>query len=103
MAKKLVYHQNEIGHEINESLEKYGSNDREIYCRKLHKITEPNMEDCMNCKCMAGWMMGRGHECVWEDLVDTFTEVVRIPHKDAQKEFLRVSKLIDEGVLEKEV
>lgn len=103
MAVKLVLHQNAIGHEINESLEKYGEKDRQIYCRKLHKITEPNEEDCRNCPCMAGWMQGRGHECAWEDVSDTFEEVKYIPHEDAQKELFRVSQLIDAGVIRKEV
>ena len=43
MEKKLVYHRNWIGHEINESLMYHADDvfDREIYCRKLHLITEP--------------------------------------------------------------
>ena len=36
MNKRLVYHHNLIGHEINETLNYYKNDifDREIYCRK---------------------------------------------------------------------
>ena len=86
MAVKLVSHHNLIGHEINESMEKYGVSDREIYCKRLHKITEPLAEDCDNCPYFDGFLMGHGHECV---------------HEDAKKEFIRVSQLIDQGWIKK--
>lgn len=102
MAIKQVYHQNLIGHEINESIqEEYDSKDREIFCKKLHKITEPDEKDCDSCPYFAGFMMGHGHECVWEDVIDTDEDTKIIPHQDARKEMYRVSKLIDEGILKK--
>lgn len=102
MAVKQVYHQNLIGHEINESIQgEYNSKDREIFCKKLHKITEPDAKECDSCPYFAGWMMGRGHECKWEDVIDADSDTRVIPHKDARKEMYRVSKLIDEGVIKK--
>lgn len=100
MDKKLIYHHNLIGHEINESLEFYASDalDREIYCRKKHLVTEPVESDCKSCPCFAGLEQGHGHECAWED-VTTEEHVVR--HEERYKEYERVDKLIKLGVLEK--
>ena len=102
MAVKQVYHLNLIGHEINESLQYgYGTKDREIFCKRLHKITEPDAKDCDSCPYFAGWMMGHGHECKWEDVIDADDDIKIIPHEDARKEMYRVSKLIDKGIIEK--
>lgn len=102
MELKEVYHQNMIGHEINQSIQdEHPVGDREIYCKRQHKIVEPDAKDCEKCPYFAGWMMGHGHECVWEDVTDTNQIVVTIPHQDARKELMRVSKLIDAGVLKK--
>lgn len=101
MAVKLVSHHNLIGHEINESMEKYGVSDREIYCKRLHKITEPLAEDCDNCPYFDGFLMGHGHECVWEDVIDVDEDTRIIPHEDTKKEFIRVSQLIDQGWIKK--
>ena len=113
--KKVINHQNWIRDNIN--FAQFGPpSDREIYCRKLHKITEPLMSDCGKCSYMAGWMGGNGHECVWEDIVPddlndddngalfnrtSEWETRDIPWKDRKKELARVSKLIDQGLLEK--
>lgn len=97
----LVTHYNKIGHEINESLENYGTTDREIYCRKLHKITEPKRKDCESCPYFNGLMQGHGHECVWEDGYYVGEEEKVIEHKDRNAEFLRASQLIDEGYLKR--
>ena len=99
MQKKLVYHHNMIGHEINESLEYYADDvfDREIYCRKLHQIKEPLKEDCIGCPCFKGWEQGHGIECAWEDVAET--EYV-VQHEDRYKEYERVDKLVKLGVIE---
>ena len=99
MQKKLVYHHNMIGHEINESLEYYVDDvfDREIYCRKLHQIKEPLKEDCTGCPCFEGWEQGHGIECAWEDVAET--EYV-VQHEDRYKEYERVDKLVKLGVIE---
>ena len=48
MMKKLIRHINFIGHEINQSIEDgYPESDREVYCKKLHTIKEPDEADCM--------------------------------------------------------
>ncbi len=101
MAVKQVYHMNAIGHEINESLANYPASDREIYCKRLHKITEPDAEVCDKCPYFAGWMQGHGHECKWEDVIDINRDEKFIPHDKVRDEFIRVSKLIDEGVIKK--
>ena len=95
-------HYNKIGHEINESLTEYPSNDREVYCKKLHTVKEPEEADCMGCPYFGGLMQGYGHECVWDDDVPTTFDTEQVVDwEDRNKEFLRVSKLIDKGVLKK--
>lgn len=102
MAVKLVYHQNIIGHEINESVEnKYPTSDREIFCKKLHKIIEPDAELCDSCPYFSGTLMGHGIECKWEDVIDINLDEKVIPYHMRQQELIRVSKLIDEGVIQK--
>lgn len=105
MKLKQIYHTNLIGHEINESVsEGYDSSDREIYCKKLHKIFEPNAGDCEKCSYFAGRAMGHGIECKWEDVPDEEypdSDEKVIHHKDRRKEMLRVSELIDKGILKK--
>lgn len=102
MALKQVYHVNLIGHNINESLENnYPKSDREIFCKKLHKITEPDYEDCINCAYFAGTAMGHGIECKWEDVIDVYEDEKVIIHDQVRDEFKRVSKLIDKGILKK--
>lgn len=97
MEKRMVYHHNLIGHEINESLEYYADDvlDREIYCRKRHVVTEPLKEDCMNCPCFAGVEQGHGIECAWEDII----EECIIKHEDRYREYERVDKLMKLGIL----
>lgn len=94
-------HLNFIGHEINESLVGYDDHDREIFCKKLHKITVPMKDDCETCPYYDGWMNGYGHQCTWEDQSENGNPELIIPHEDRRKEMLRVSKLIDEGVIKK--
>ena len=100
MEKKLVCHRNWIGHEINESLMYHADDvfDREIYCRKLHLITEPLISECCKCQCYEGAMQGKGHECVWEDVTE---EQYDVPHKDRYQEYERVDKLIKMGMLKR--
>lgn len=100
MEKKLVYHHNWIGHEINESLMYHADDvfDREIYCRKLHLVTEPLKSECCKCQCYESVMQGKGHECVWEDVTEEHCDV---QHQDRYKEYERVDKLIKLGVLKR--
>lgn len=103
MMKKLIRHINFIGHEINQSIEDgYPESDREVFCKKLHTIKEPDEADCMNCPYFGGMGQGTAHECVWEEPVDISSELVMyIEHKDRQKEMMRVSEMIDAGVIQK--
>ena len=99
MEKRLVYHHNLIGHEINESRQLYADDvlDREVYCRKLHVIKEPQVEDCKDCPYYEGLEQGHGHECVWEDVTDLHYVV---QHEDRYKEYERVDKLMKKGIIE---
>ena len=102
MAIKDIHHLNYIGHEINESLNlQFPPSDREVYCKRLHKITEPTNDDCSNCPYFAGFMMGYGHDCYWKDVSPVEDEEMVIAHDDIQKEFMRVSQLIDAGYVQK--
>lgn len=102
MAIKQVYHVNLIGHEINESLQgNYPRSDREIFCKRQHKITEPDFDDCDKCPYFAGTAMGHGIECKWEDVIDVKLDEKVIQHSQVRDELRRVSKLIDDGVLKK--
>ena len=100
MEKRMVYHHNMIGHEINESLTYYADDvfDREIYCRKKHLILEPSVEDCAGCPFFAGLEQGHGHECAWEDVVQS---EYTVKHEDRYKEYERVDRLMKQGLLEK--
>lgn len=102
----LVRHYNLIGHEINESLNEHPASDREVYCKRFHTIKEPDIDDCVNCPYYGGVMGGYGHECVWEDewdlpYYDDMEISKAVKWEDRQKELLRVSNLIDKGVLKK--
>lgn len=103
MIKGLITHVNLIGHEINQSIsENHPASDREIYCKKLHKITEPEISDCDNCPYFGGLAQGNGHVCIWEEPIDISSpHTVIIPHQDRMKELMRVSEMIDDGALEK--
>ena len=94
-------HYNMIGHEINESMAFYPNADREVFCKKLHKVCVPQRDDCMACEYFNGVMQGYGHECVWDDQVRVGETEQTIPWEDRNKEMMRVSKLIDEGYLKK--
>ncbi len=100
--KKKVLHLNFIGHEINESLQKYDDEDREIYCRRHNKVWVPTEKACEKCGYLQTWMQGMGLGCEWEDYVPEDAEpFVEVPHKNRRKEMLRVKTLIDKKKLEK--
>lgn len=101
MAIREIVHHNFIGHEINESIANYGKSDREIYCKKLHKITEPMAKDCDDCPYFEGFMQGYGHDCAWLDSAETDQVEKFIPHDKIKDEMMRVSQLIDDGYISK--
>ena len=45
--------------------------------------------------------MGYGHDCYWKDVSPVEDEEMVIAHDDIQKEFMRVSQLIDAGYVQK--
>lgn len=108
MRTGIVYHHNLIEEEINESYARHPDVDGEeyvgrmIYCKKLHKLTEPLAVDCNACPYFAGFMQGHGHECAWEDVLEApyvqGDEMV-IHWEDREKELQRVSELIEKGVI----
>lgn len=110
MQTGIVYHRNWIEEEINESYARHPDIDGEeyvgrmVFCKKLHKIAEPLAVDCNNCLYFAGFMQGHGHECAWEDVLDDHYicgDEMDIPWEAREKELLRVSRLIDIGILKK--
>ncbi len=75
MKTGIVYHMNRIEEEVNLSFAKHpdeegGYAGRSIFCKRRHSIIEPAEDDCTDCQYYAGLMMGHGHECAWEDVVD---------------------------------
>ena len=92
-------HYNKIANNIN-----YAQNqaEQEVYCKKLHKVTVPQSKDCTTCPYYGGVMGGYGHECAWEDCYPSSGGgIVTIEWADRHKELLRVSQLIDEGLLKR--
>ena len=100
MARKVVNHLNYIGYPIM-APQLATQGDAEVFCKKRHAVIDPSIDDCKNCPYFGGVMQGYGHECIWEDIVPAEIEEVIVEHSDRQKEFMRVSKLIDQGYLKK--
>ena len=103
MNTTLIRHYNRIQTHINDALENdFSDSSRGVYCKKLHKVTAPDASDCSTCPYYGGLMGGWGHECVWTDVPLFDGEIERlIPWVDRHKELVRVSKLIDNGVIDK--
>lgn len=100
MALKIVKHLNYIGY--NPMFPQDATlGDLEVFCKKYHDIRAPLMENCGNCPYFSGVMQGYGHECTWEDVVPADVDEIVVDHNDRQKELMRVSKLIDQGYLQK--
>lgn len=101
-----VRHYNVMKEHVN-SMER--DSDSSIYCKKQHAVTSVSSADCLKCPYFGGFGQGGCHECVWEDMspyesndnsdFDGASKV--IPYEDRYKEFMRVSKLIDQGYLKK--
>ena len=102
MARKVIPHNNYISEHINDLVRlKAPESSYEIYCKRFHTIKIPTENDCNNCPYFSGLLQGYGHQCNWEDIVPVETTELEIPSSAKQKEFLRVSKLIDRGLLKK--
>lgn len=71
-----------------------------VYCRKLNKIIAMNSQFwdvCTICPMFSGTIQGEGVECTWDESADYLIVEVF----DPKEELLKVSKLIDQGVLKK--
>lgn len=99
MAIKKIPHINHISGHIN--FLDGNSKKFEVYCRRFHKVYAPSTEDCQSCPYYAGFAGGYGHECVWEDCVPVEDTTVDIAWDDRYNELIRVSPLIDKGIIKK--
>ena len=82
----------------------YADANGKVYCRKLHKIITIGDEDtseidCLQCPLFFGSLQGRGVECIWDDATGHSIHGASSP----TKELLRVSQLIDKGILKKDI
>ena len=99
MAIKTIPHINHIADHINY----LGDDPRkfEVYCKRAHRVYAPTTEECHACPYYGGFAGGYGHECVWEDCVPIEEITSTIAWEDRNKEFIRVSQLIDNGLIKK--
>lgn len=99
---QTISHLNYISGNINDVAQSNSPTmSEEVYCKKLHKICVPEMDDCANCAYFGGFMQGYGHECIWEDVIPAEYDEWQVAPDEVQKELLRVSKLIDRGLIQK--
>lgn len=70
-----------------------------VYCKKLGKVINLDYKDCNTCDYCFGSLQGQGVECMWEDSINNQSSIVTVTNPN--KEFLRVSKLIDDGIIKK--
>lgn len=76
--------------------------EHEIYCKRDHRVKSVEISECEKCK----YYRGAGHmdaiTCEWEDtLAGGFYPSKTISMAKAQDELMRVSWMIDHGVLKK--
>jgi len=88
-----ILHVNFIGDATQKGLE--------IYCRKKHKLYVPKIEDCTKCKYLAGLGQGHALECAWEDIPPYKGNIRLIEWQDRKLELMRVTELIEEGIIKK--
>ena len=71
-----------------------------IFCKRQGKVQKLSVNLCSDCLYLFGSLQGQGVECMWEDIVPPPSPCGYYVH-DPQEEFVRVSGLIDEGILKK--
>lgn len=73
--------------------------DSSVYCKKNHKIEKLTklQNQCFDCPYFYGTLQGAGVECGWED---TSAEPI-VAVTNPQRELLRVSKMIDDDIIQK--
>lgn len=74
----------------------------EIFCKRDHKVRSVDPKGCEGCPYFVGVGRMDAITCKWEDTLAAGDYAFKTIHKmDVQDEFLRVSQLIDDGVLKK--
>lgn len=71
----------------------------EIYCRAVNKVIKMSSAKCETCPLLAGSAQGEGVECYYYDAIakSDIEPLINAP----EEEQLRVSQLIDHGIVEK--
>lgn len=77
------------------------SKQREIFCKKEHKVVPADISKCEKCPYFATSGQGEAIICGWEDLPPAVGTTKVISQSDNTSELYRVSELIDAGILKK--
>lgn len=74
-------------------------NNQTIFCKKKHELVNlmDNLNYCDKCTYIYGSLQGNGVECAW---LDIFSEPY-MQITDPQREFERVSSLVENKILER--
>lgn len=79
----------------------YVTKSGKVFCKRQNRVRKitPEYKGCDKCPYLFGSLQGQGVECMWEDIKpdSPFGNYVY----DPQEEYLRVSELITNGILEK--
>lgn len=75
----------------------YVDESEKIYCRLDNKVVKADYKNCSDCPCFFGALQGEGVECKWKDNI--LSPIITVT--DPVKELMRVSKLIDKGIISK--
>ena len=68
----------------------------QVFCKKQNKLIS-SMSPCDTCDYCVGCLQGDGVECLWQDNINQ--PIIRV--EDPTYELMRVSKLIDAGIIKK--
>lgn len=91
---KLVQHVNRIsGWEHPEQIE--------VFCKAKHKILPAEIETCEGCPYFVTAGQGDVIVCAWEDIPPLGGDTRVVHQSDVTKEFYRVSRMIDDGIIKK--
>ena len=73
-----------------------------IFCKRQDKVRKvaPEYKGCDDCPYLFGSLQGMGVECMWEDIVPPPVPCGYFVH-DSKEESVRVSNLVDKGILKK--
>jgi hypothetical protein len=68
------------------------TNNGKIFCKKLNKVIDMDINNCDDCEMCVGSLQGAGVECLWED-EDKHYPIMAVT--DPVKEQMRVAKSSD--------